>query len=287
MNFKFFGGWFRSAIITLLPAFSLMVVSSAHAALIGIVPSYPDVTTSGSDINYVWTPGTGGSLTINGNAGSGTPPAQANQSLYFFSGDTLHSIYGCSTLGISTTTCATPNSPNSFYSLTANFDASGAFTGGALSMLGYVDASSASGYQAYDWNGAAAGGAPTGTLLTANLTDFGFKGVYGSATYDVLQLDFSITLTGGDFFTAGYTGNGLKWVGGHVYSGSSAPYGGDWDLQAAPFTKSFSCGNGDATKPCLATLDTYVPVPAAVWLFGSGLVGLLGVAGRRRASRAG
>ncbi len=142
MNCKFLGGWFRSAITTLLPVLALLAVSSAHAALIGITPSYPDFTTSGSDINYVWTPGTGGTLTINGNAGAGA--AQVNQSIKFFSADTTHSIYGCSTLGISTTTCATPNSPNSFYSLTANFNASGVFTGGTLTALGYVDASSAS-----------------------------------------------------------------------------------------------------------------------------------------------
>src|SRR3990172_11400316 len=240
MNCKFSDNWLRSAVAVLLSTVALIAAPSAHAALIDVTPSYPDITTSGSDINYAWTAGTGGTLTINGNAGSGA--AQVNQSVKFFAADTTHSIYGCSTLGISTTTCATPNSPSSFYSLAANFNASGAFTGGTLTILGYIDASSTSGYQAYDWNRAAAGGAPTGTLLTASLTDFGFNGSYGAATYDNLVLDFSMALTGGDFFTAGYTGNGLRWGAGRVYSGSTAPYGGSWDLQAAPFgTKSFSC----------------------------------------------
>jgi hypothetical protein len=286
MNCRFSGRWFQSAVAVLLSTLALMAAPSAQAALIPISPSYPDITTSGSDINYAWTAGIGGTLTINGNAGTGA--AQVNQSVKFSSADITHTIYGCSTLGISTTTCATPNSPSSYYSLTANFNAGGTFTGGTLTILGYVDASSTSGYQAYDWNGAAAGGASTGTLLTANLIDFGFNGSAGAAaTYDNLILDFSIALTGGDFFTAGYTGNGLRWGAGRVYSGSSAPYGGSWDLQAAPFTKSFSCGNGDTTKLCYATMDTYVPVPAAVWLFGSGLVGLLGIATRSRKARTG
>lgn len=279
MKCIFSRGRFRSAVAMLFYTSVLMAAPLAEAALIGISPSYPDITTNFSDINYAWTPGTGGVLTINGNSGSGA--AQVSQSVKLFSADTTHSIYGCSTLGISTTTCATPNSPSSYYSLTANFNASGTFTGGTLTVLGYVDASSASGYQAYDWNGAAAGGAPTGTLLTANLTGFGFNGSYGTATYDNLVLDLSIALTGGDFFTAGYTGNGLRW-GGYVYSGSTAPYGASWDLQPAPFTKSFSCGNGDTTKPCNATMDTYVPIPAAIWLFGSGLAGLLGFVKRSR-----
>lgn len=281
MKKKFLGGSIRSALIMLLPTLGfLMAVPSAHAALIGVQPAWPDITTNASDISYVYSSGTGGTLTINGNAGTGA--AYVNQTIKFFSGDTVHNI--CQG---TTSSC----NPSTTYSLIANFNTSGIFTNGTLTIGGYIDASSASGYQAVDYNGAAPGGTPTGTLLTANLTAFGFNGSAGASTYDLLKLDFNGTLTGGDFYNSIFDPNNevsLIANAYRVYSGSSspftAPYGQNWDSVASPFTKSFSCGNGDNTnRPCQqAGIDTFVPVPAAVWLLGSGLIGLLGIATRSR-----
>ncbi len=285
--------WLRSVITTLLPTFVLATAPLAHAALIGVQPFYPDITTNGFDVSNTFTPGVGGTLTINGNQGSllGGLPAQVGQSIKFFPSDTAHNIYGCSTLGISTTSCATPNSPNSSYVLTANLNASGAFISGTLTILGYIDAdTTTSGYQAFDFNGAAAGGAPTGTLLTADLTAMGFNGSVGASAYDLLKLDFTGMVTGGDFYNSSYDpGNlvSLLMNATRVYSGNSnpyaAPYGQSWDNVTTPFTKNFACGNGDNTyRPCLGSIDTYIPIPAAAWLFGSGLLSLLGIAARSR-----
>jgi hypothetical protein len=264
MNCKFFGGWFRSAIITLLPTLALMVAPSAHAALIGVQPAWPDITTNSTDITYSFVTGTGGTMTINGTAASNL----AAQTVKFFNGDVAHNICASNVLNSSCNPAT-----QTTYSLTANFNASGIFTGGTLSILGYVDGDTSSNttYQPY------AGLANSGTLLTANLTAFGFNGSAGTSIYDNLLLDFTGIRTGGDFGAF----HGLKW-NGHVNSSGLATYGGNWDLQAAPFTKSFSCTGASG---CLSTLDTFVPLPAAFWLFGSGLIGLFGVATRARKRR--
>lgn len=49
--------------------------------------------------------------------------------------------------------------------------------------------------------------------------------------------------------------------------------GGFFDFVNAPITMTYE--NGVATNP--------VPVPAAIWLFGSGLLGLVGIARRKKA----
>lgn len=247
----------------LVPGTLLATASPVHAALLGLVPTYPDITTNATDINYAYVAGAGGTLTINGSAASNL----VQQTIKFSVGDFAHYICAGTTASCN---------PNSTYSLTANFDVGGNFTGGSLSILGYVDASTASGYQAY------AGLANTGTLLTANLTGFGFNGSSATSTYDNLVLEFGIAAYGGDLFSAYGSGNGLRWSG-RVNSGGSAVYGGNWDLQAAPMTQSFACTG----TSCASTLNTFIPVPAAVWLFGSGLAGLMGIAARARKARVG
>ena len=54
---------------------------------------------------------------------------------------------------------------------------------------------------------------------------------------------------------------------------------------------AFICGEGESYSNCTVRKfapfshdATYVPVPAAVWLFGSGLLGLVGIARRKKAA---
>ena len=68
-------------------------------------------------------------------------------------------------------------------------------------------------------------------------------------------------------------------AGGGACTGASLPMaGGPFKGQSPGFNgltaDDFPISNGGGTNP--------VPVPAAAWLFGSGLVGLVGVARRRR-----
>lgn len=65
-------------------------------------------------------------------------------------------------------------------------------------------------------------------------------------------------------FTSGTNGATADFTSSGILFGSGSVFSGLWD------TNSFS--------------TTVVPVPAAVWLFGSGLLGLVGVARRKRAS---
>jgi hypothetical protein len=293
------GARFRFALSTLLPALALVAAQSAHGALLGVTTGAPMITTTGFDISNTFVPGTGGTLTINGNQGSSA--AQVTNSIQLTAAEVAanskHMIFGCSTLGVSTSTCATPNSPSSSYVLTANFDASGAFTGGSLTVLGYidVDTSISNGYGQDNFNGT-----PSGTLLVANLNAVGFRlNTGGSVTngsntsyYDFLTLDFKGTVTGGDLKNSIYDPNNV--VSGlmnsvQIFSGSAAPYTVPFANVASvtnPFTTNFACGNGDnLNRPCAGTLDTMVPLPATAWLLGSGLAGLLGMATRSRKTR--
>ena len=95
----------------------------------------------------------------------------------------------------------------------------------------------------------------SGTLLTGDLTALGFNQAND-------PLEFLFDVTGGD--AAGLYGD----LGGIILSGAGFP--GDW-------TSSFS------SNPFAAVADIgTVPVPAAAWLFGSALLGLLGFNARRK-----
>jgi hypothetical protein len=103
---------------------------------------------------------------------------------------------------------------------------------------------------------------PSNSLGYGNLRLSGSTGVSGNNSTAVLQW-----YTPGDPWIvgsnnwAGYTGT----VGGH---GSGPLFASDHD--ATPFTNP--AGSRDTMVVATAT-----PIPAAVWLFGSGLVGILGL----------
>lgn len=93
-------------------------------------------------------------------------------------------------------------------------------------------------------------------LLTADLTDFGFAG--DSSSFELL---LAATFTTGDFATAGTLG------GVHIFGASAL---GDWQSDWSATDVSVNT----------AVLNA-VPVPAAAWLFGSGLLALAGAARRK------
>lgn len=155
-------------------------------------------------------------------------------------------------------------------------------------LLGAADPSSGSfTFELRSTNGA---GAPdyTGLALATATANYDLT----SSTETYTTLDFSsagIAVSAGDSFAiVGLTGSGVGLSGPHAanWLGSDTdPYSG------GAYYASFFADPGtmliDGTAGYDLNFRTYVdtsvvPVPATVWLFGSGLIGMIGVAKRKR-----
>lgn len=141
------------------------------------------------------------------------------------------------------------------FTLEADIDAAGNVLSGSFSSAGQVRDVINPLVVLFD------GPVSAGGLLNGNLDLFGFA---GSTNTGILEFTFN-TVSGvinddlGPFS-----------AGGIIISVSSSSMANfDVDVLTTNWT-----GGGVA--------DVFVPVPAAVWLFGSGLIGLLGVARQRR-----
>ncbi len=104
-------------------------------------------------------------------------------------------------------------------------------------------------------------------LGSGNMDGFGgfsFREDTNGANNRIDPLTFSITGITGDTFAD--------------YVGSSSGNAGEGNALFAAHVAGFDDGNGNTSGFFAAP----VPVPAAVWLFGSGLLGLAGVARRKK-----
>jgi len=129
------------------------------------------------------------------------------------------------------------------YSLTATLDGSGNLTGGSVTIDGTI-------------------GSMSGPLLQGKLTDFGYTSQASTTKFEFLADNLSGALVdNGDF--AGRMGIIMN-TGGTGTSGSSFSIGSD-------FSQTLNTDNYNV-----------VPIPAAAWLFGSGLVALVGIMRRRQ-----
>lgn len=197
---------------------------SVQAAPLNLVPGYPDLGGE-VDVFYDYNTRSGGSgtLTIQGDGGP--------TSVFFYTDPNL---------GLELDPVFAD------FSIIGNFDGAGNFTGGTFQV---------------DITGDSIPGVATAgdTLVTADLTNFGFAGSNGAAV-----LEFEYDITGGAWFDMGYGPWGGAIVSATLDSGIQI---GAWDLDN--FTSDWSAyGSGSSA-------DAFVPVPAAVWLFASGLVGLV------------
>jgi len=133
---------------------------------------------------------------------------------------------------------------NGSFDLTANIDNSGVLSAGTLDIGGTINSI----------------GANSNILLTGTLTDLGFP-TSGSGD----PLEFLFNVTGGDLASDYGTSGGI------ILTQSGFSDGFTLDFNNGPFAG-------------VADIGVVVPVPAALWLFGSGLLGLTGIAARRRSA---
>jgi hypothetical protein len=111
----------------------------------------------------------------------------------------------------------------------------------------------------------------SGTIVTGTPTDataYGYAYQFGFASGTPNSsgtFEFVFNNIGGDFAAFGSGTGGII----IAVSGLTNPGTGSWDSQGVNFWKT----SHSATN---ATVNTFVPVPAAVWFFGSGLLSLFG-----------
>lgn len=162
---------------------------------------------------------------------------------------------------------------------------------------------------AYSWNDPSNAGNPTGTGWThtsnwtaLTLTDAADLSVtLERTTAGAGGLVPAFSLWQGQHLSGGVEHNfnnagAIAWAPGLTYLGNEANLSG-----LSSITKNFSLGPGLYTlnfggnpssgqavlqgyQATLTTAPAAVPLPAAVWLFGSGIAGVVGLARRRRAA---
>jgi hypothetical protein len=243
----------------------LASVSAGHAASIGLsTNAYPDLTLDLGTLTYTFTKicqnSTGSSI------GTCTGPRTI---------DRWDLSYGRLTLTSTTLAVVPDNSSLPFQVTGDNYNLTVVFgfnsTGTALSGILASDPYSGDALYTTSLNATGTTTNPSfqsGTLVTGTPTDataygyaypFGYSGFNGAGTFE-----FVFNNVGGDFAAFGSVGK----IVATMTTLTSAV--GNWDSLGIDFWKTGHSATGVAA-------DTVVPVPAAVWLLGSGLMSLFGV----------
>ena len=249
---------------SLVAASFVFAMSSVQAASLGLTSGNPDIAADDSGIVYTYTEmctsddgGLGAALcgTVEGKGGNAESWNVASEADSFG----LLEIDGSGSFltDVNASGADTGFLTGAVYDLDATFNGDGTFSGGSVSIT-YTGI--------FDLTGSGVSGDFTsGTALTADLLDFGFAGTGAAGGFEFLYTNITGDLL--SFFTDAND------VGGIIASTfDQAPVAGDWD------TNMTFQGDFAATS----NVDTFVPVPAAVWLFGSGLLGLAGFRRSRR-----
>jgi len=255
------GHFLAFARVSLLCLMLGLISTAVRAAPLNLVKTFPDFTLAIDQV-YDYTASTK-TLTISGTIGSYTEIASGG-------------VLANSAVRNSVTALGDPADLPEAFSLTATFNASGEVISGAFTLDGVV----AEPVTTSIYNGFLDS---SGHLLSGDLSVSGFTGD-GSGTTNGAIFEFLFDNADGfiskagnrieDPFTGAYTGGGmiLTLTNGVVLgAGGNAP--NDFFDSTAWVAQDWS-GTGFG--------DVFVPVPAAVWLFGSGLLALLGFRGRRR-----
>ena len=119
------------------------------------------------------------------------------------------------------------------------------------------------------------GGLPGDLLQTVTFDLGGESGFYGA------EFDSVVSVTAGETYWIGYYHE--NWLGSHLASGTDTTrlyyYVNDGTVEAPVWRDAFSEGEPTQYGPSALMAKFYapVPIPAAVWLLGGGLLGLIGI----------
>ena len=141
-----------------------------------------------------------------------------------------------------------------------------------------------------NWSGELAFGvgAPGGAILIDDA--FNFNGFLGLVDIVATGAGLSGDVTGGAL-TLDLSEFGIIWNNGLVGQGPTSNYTQTYNSSTGAFTASWSslisgspggAFDGKTGNWSMEGTVNVVPIPAAAWLFGTGLVGLVGIARRRR-----
>ena len=301
MNGKFLGRWFRFAFV--LPGLTLLAGTTVEAALLGISSGQPDV---GFSANVGYTAPMCAKLQSGGSA-----PAQGICGTILDVGGTNNDGTYSGALQVAGTLTITDANTIMLYSdgananadfngdftLTAYFNADGVFGATVDDVAAGIKTSNLTlTYANLDAGGpkpAVTGLQSTsGTIITANLGAFGYNGSGSGGTFDFAAggLLYGGSVTGGDWSTLGYDYSGT--IAGTTLSSGAPAQPSSQCTNDNSFCNWKEDLNGDGDVDLFkrafsgtASVDTFVPVPAAMWLFGSGLALLAGMARRRRSAQ--
>jgi hypothetical protein len=239
---------FSFLLMLLWTALSPALLSEAHAAPLNLVQTYPDFTlSSGQAFSFVYDNiNGGGTLTISSTNGIASYTEDPD----------VPALINMTVAG------SGPGNPGTeTFMLTATLDQFGNVTSGSFKLDSRVWNNLLAGDLRYDGNANLSG------LLSGDLDLFGFSlaTAQNGTVHGILEFTFDN-------------------ASGVIATDTPlSPFGGGgmiWTLQSSTMVDTDSLLTANWTGSGFG--DVFVPVPAAVWLFGSGLLALLGAARRKR-----
>ena len=236
-----------SALLVLLWTAVPLVFSNAHAAPLNLIQTYPDFTLS---------PGQAFSFVHDGINGGGVLTISSTNGIASYTEDP--DVAALTNMTVAGSGFGNPGTET--FLLTATIDQFGNVVSGSFKLDSRVWNNVLTGDLRYDGNANADG------LLSGDLNLFGYAlaTAENGTVHGVLEFTFNN-------------------ASGVIATDTPlSPFGGGgmiWTLTTSTMADTSSLLTADWTGSGFG--DVFVPVPAAVWLFGSGLLALLGVCRRK------
>lgn len=242
----------------------LVLMQSAYAAPLSLIPGYPDVS---GNINVAYTYWAADQCWNNAHTASGTCTGTGgsyknSNGVRYNSGGTLNFTSADGIMFMNDTGSGFEGFTGT-YSVVAKFDVNGNFvsTGSSLTITNSSTINSVH----YAGSSSTTSIAPGTLLSSTSLYGFNFNGIDAAGGFE-LRANY----LGGALASLGYTFAGAS---ENPITLSTGALTGNTSWTTANMMQHNFSGYGST--------NTWVPIPAAVWLFGSGMFGLAGFARRR------